>query len=219
MEEFIKNQDPQIQLLYEIYYEGVQNGLAPEQLKLDMAARLVVRYSIPKEAADKMAAAAYIQFSNPEFATKFNDLPSSDPLPLWMSQQDYDYFVSFTSADPDVTDEIRALLLSFIAVYRHDYHHTGWVKYDRKNIFYLAGLSRLSVTRQKVLTNYLHDRYDLQMQVVGSNQPIPCFKFPWLYEQPVSDPIKLGPLSPSTIQIVLSDISAAASATTQGGKF
>lgn len=200
----MKNQNQQFQLLYEIYNSGIDSGLAPEQIQLDMAARLVVRYSIPKEAAHKLAANAYVSFSNPSFASKFIDLPSSDPHSIAITRQDYDYFVAFTSADPEVTPELKALLLSFIAVYRHDYHHTGWVKYDRKNIFYLAGLSKLSVQRQKDLTNTLHDRYELQMQVVGSNQPIPCFKFPWLYEQPASSIIKLGPLSPSTIQIIAS---------------
>ena len=49
------------------------------------------------------------------------------------------------------------------------------------------------------------------MQVVGSNQPIPCYKIDWLYDQPTpgstDNPfISLGYFDPKDLQKVITQI-------------
>lgn len=101
--------------------------------------------------------------------------------------------------------EVRRLLISF-AVYARVYpHHSFWIKYEPKVISYLASTHKKKVSEQFSLTNRLHKLYNLNMRVVGSTLPIPCFQLEWQVSQsPVSDDgpnplVYIGPLSPATI--------------------
>ena len=80
--------------------------------------------------------------------------------------------------------EICRLLVAFAAYARAYPHSSNWIQYDKKTIMYLSGLDKLRVQEQQSLTNYLHEHYNLNMQVVGSTQPIPCFRFEWQASQP-----------------------------------
>ena len=115
--------------------------------------------------------------------------------------------------------QIARLLVAFAAYARAYPHSSNWIHYDKKTIMYLAGLEKLRVQEQQSLTNYLHEHYNLNMQVVGSTQPIPCFRFEWQASQPrvstlvdedgvvivkedgtpANPLIILGPLTPKTI--------------------
>lgn len=116
--------------------------------------------------------------------------------------------------------QVSKLLVAFATYARAYPHSSNWIHYDKKTIMYLAGLDKLRVADQQSLTNYLHEHYNLNMQVVGSTQPIPCFRFEWQVNQPrittlidkdgvviskedaqeASNPlIMLGPLTPKTI--------------------
>ena len=115
------------------------------------------------------------------------------------------------------TPEISRLLVAFATYARAHPHSSNWIHYDKKTIMYLAGLEKLRVQDQQSLTNHLHEHYGLNMQVVGSTQPIPCFRFEWQVAQPpitasvdengeilegsdTSNPlIALGALTPTTI--------------------
>ena len=73
------------------------------------------------------------------------------------------------------------ILASFTAHALTTYHHSGWMRYDRKEIFAIATpLSKLSATNQTKLTQDLHALFGIDMRVIGSNQPIPCYSLPWL---------------------------------------
>lgn len=101
--------------------------------------------------------------------------------------------------------EIRRLLVAYLVYARANPHHSNWIKNDKKVINYLASIQKLKVSDQILLTNRLHNLYNLDMRVVGSNQPIPCFRISWQAEQPAIDTeenplVLIGPLSPATIK-------------------
>lgn len=99
--------------------------------------------------------------------------------------------------------DARRLLAAFAAWDRAYPHPSGWVRYDRPAIMCLAGLSGLRPSEQEGLTRLLHRSYGLDMRVVGSNSPIPCFRLSWLEEEePIgpSNPLQdIGPLSPASV--------------------
>lgn len=123
---------------------------------------------------------------------------------------------------PSTTEnkKIMKLILSLAFLYRLNFHHSGWVKYDRKAAFYLAGLSKIPVSEQEMLINIIHHYYGLNMRVVGSNNPIPCYQFTWSDVQPptpnsnvdapgsTTDLIDLGPLTPDTIESLVTAIAS-----------
>lgn len=99
--------------------------------------------------------------------------------------------------------DARRLLVAFAAWDRAYPHPSGWIRYDRSAIMCLAGLSGLRPSEQEALTQLLHRSYGLDMQVVGSNSPIPCFRLSWLEEEPPagqSNPLQdVGPLAPASV--------------------
>jgi len=107
------------------------------------------------------------------------------------------------------SQEARRLLTAFLVYSRANPHPSFWIKYDRKVIMFLASLDKLKVSEQISLTNHLHNLYNLDMRVVGSNQPTPCFRFEWqATESPIDDTknplVLIGPLNPATIKAFVS---------------
>ena len=98
-----------------------------------------------------------------------------------IGQQDYETYKKLVSVDPDITQLGKQLLFTLVYFYRANYHHTGWIRYDKKFIFHLAGIDELAKKQQEQITQYLHRLYGLDMRVIGSNSPTPCFKIDWLY--------------------------------------
>jgi len=96
---------------------------------------------------------------------------------------------------------IARLLLSLIVYARTYPHPSNWIRFDRREIFHMAGLLKLSSREQDVLTYRLHSAYGFDMQVVGSTQPIPCFRINWL--TPITDDnplIDIGRFLPQTLK-------------------
>ena len=106
--------------------------------------------------------------------------------------------------------DARRLLVAFAAWDRAYPHPSGWVRYDRPAIMCLAGLSGLRPSEQEALTQLLHRSYGLDMQVVGSNSPIPCFRLSWMEEEPPisqSNPTQdVGPLTPTSISYAVCEV-------------
>ena len=106
--------------------------------------------------------------------------------------------------------DARRLLVAFAAWDRAHPHPSGWIRYDRPAIMCLAGLSGLRPSEQEALTQLLHRSYGLDMQVVGSNTPIPCFRLSWLAEEePIgqSNPIQdVGPLAPASVSYAVCEV-------------
>lgn len=80
--------------------------------------------------------------------------------------------------------QLLALLTSFVAYARYNAHPSNWIHYKKHIIFYLAYLDKLKESERISLTQQLHSDYGLNMQVVGSTNPIPCFQFTWMANQP-----------------------------------
>lgn len=205
--EFFQLQSKEFQRLYAVF-----SSLPPEVSSDPSAAAAALLAPLTAELHISPAVAPHIASALPPlFAAATPSLinppiPTDPPKPkITVSLEDYQRFLDVVQADPTATPQTSALLLSFIIFYRRNSHPTGWVRYDKKNIFYLAGISSLSTRRQEKLTAYLHTHYDLDMQVVGSNQPIPCYNLGWIQSQPPigtpSNPIiTLGDLDPQTVR-------------------
>ena len=127
------------------------------------------------------------------------------PINTRLSVLDIKELKTFALQDPDNRAALK-LLVAFAIYARANPHPSHWIKYDRATIFFLADLQELKTSEQERLTKYLHEYYNLNMQVVGSNTPIPCFKIKWMAEQPdplaydTSNPlVDVGNYSPVTI--------------------
>lgn len=224
---FMKLQPQEIQWIYDFYQDSVNSGLTPQQITLDMASELTSKFHFSEAVSSKVATKLVSAFSAPDFTSLFietiissaltDDTTTSaattppDSATLRLTQFEYNTFLSRVNSDPLMTPELASLLLSFLAFYRHSFHPSGWIRYEKKNVFHLAGLSRLPIQRQEALTRYLHSRHGLDMRVVGSNQPIPCFGISWLEAQPLpgSDEnplITIGSFLPETIRAEISKI-------------
>ena len=127
---------------------------------------------------------------------------------LYLSMEDIGFISDFIVRDRDKYDvELFRLLVSFAAYARANPHPKQWIKCDAKDknsIFYLASCGNLPAKDKEILTNTLHLVYNMNMRVVGSNQPTPCFKFDWQANQsPIEEEdnclVEIGKACPSTI--------------------
>lgn len=163
----------------------------------------VSSWGIPQKAAIQVASAFYAYCTSPGTLPFLSaTAPSSQ---AYVSRQDLEYYIAALNTTPDLSPQIRRALLAFAAFYRRNYHPKKWVRYDRKSILFLAGLSDMSTAAQKDLTTTLHKEYGLDLRVIGSKSPVSCFYFEWMASQPTpgldpSNPyIDLGPYTPQTI--------------------
>lgn len=222
--EFLELQTPEIQFLYSVYRDCLKQKLSIADIRATMIKTLVEKYEFTQTIALTIFNEIMHFFSSPRFTdTYINTITDEETLTkivahlnkkiprISLTLKDYERFTEKTSIDDQMTNQLKRLLLSFIVFYRDNYHSTGWVRYDRNNIFYLAGLSKLSSKQQEKLVNYLHLNYNLDMRVVGSTQPIPCYKIDWLYDQEnvgkMSNPfLSFGPMSPQNLKSIIDKI-------------
>lgn len=73
-------------------------------------------------------------------------------------------------------ERAQALLGSFRRWAEDHPHASGWIRYEREAIFRQAGLANLPEADKEDLTRILRQDGFLEMRVVGSNEPIPCFR-------------------------------------------
>lgn len=179
--------------------------LSPESARSikDSLATRVSSWGIPQKSATQIASAFYTYCTSPSAAHFLSAAtPTSRAL---VSRQDLEFYIAALNTTPTLSSQIRRALLAFAAFYRRNYHPKKWVRYDRKSVFFLAGLSDMSATAQEDLTTTLHKEYGLDLRVIGSKSPVPCFYFDWMASQPTpgldpSNPyIDLGPYAPQTI--------------------
>jgi len=107
--------------------------------------------------------------------------------------------------------DVRRLLVAYLVYARANPHPSNWIKNDKKVIHFLASVGKLRIKDQIILTNRLHNLYNLDMRVVGSVQPIPCFQIPWQVNQPTPNTeenplVLIGPLNPATIALFAQNI-------------
>lgn len=125
-----------------------------------------------------------IQFKEDEFLDIRNqeNIEEENTERFIIGEKDYEVFKKLTEQDPEISNQCKRVLLALIYYYRKNYHSSGWVKYDKKFIFHLASLDDNLAKEKEHITQYLHSFYGLDMRVVGSNTPIPCYKIDWLFD-------------------------------------
>ena len=206
-------QPQQWQEIY-MYYISLASStppLSPEEILKCISFRLE-SFDLPADITPRIASYLCDRFTAHEFVPIYDDPirlgedPTDNPV-AYLSQQDLEYIEKNIIPDPDATYESVRLLLAYLIFARLNPHHSNWIKCDKKDkttILYLASLSALPVSRQENLIQLLHKKFSLNMRVVGSTQPIPCFQIPWQADQ---DPVNtehnqlftIGPLTPKTI--------------------
>lgn len=175
----------------------------PQEIKEVLASR-VSSWGLPLKASRLIASAFYSSCTDPLLAKTYLSTSAPDSR-AQVSRQDLEYYIAALETTPDLPLQVRRALLAFAVFYRRNYHPKQWVQYDRKSIFFLAGLSDMSTSSQEALTTLLHKDYGFDLRVIGSKSPIPCFYFDWMASQqlPGLDPsnplIDLGPYAPQTI--------------------
>ena len=226
---FLKLYPDEIQHVYAIFKKGVSLSLPRAEVEKNIAAFIQERYSLKAPVSQPAASSIYDQLSSPDFQESLiNDdsaaLTADTTIPrkttkIVLSLEDYQRYVETTQTceifapTHAQSAALKSLLLAFVCFYRRSHHPTGWIRYDKKNIFYLAGLTKISSAQQEKLTAALHAHCGLDMRVVGSNQPIPCFTISWLRDQPIAGTtdnplLTLSDMSPEGIQEIISKISS-----------
>ena len=100
----------------------------------------------------------------------------------FLTKSDLEYLKSHITKD---TPTNLARLVTALAVYaRKNHHPSHWIKLDKNEVFFMAGIHKLPAKDIRALTNQAHLLYNLEMQVVGSKKPIPCFRFAWQSDDP-----------------------------------
>jgi uncharacterized membrane protein len=196
--EFFEVKPEEAKEVYKIYVDDIVLMKTVQQIQSDISFLLISKYKIPQIVGESAAARIYENFSSGVFQeTLIDDIVSSSlnfefdyvQPKIRITAEDYKKYTELIQTDPEITLQAKKLLFAFVVYYRYNYHPKGWIKYDKKdkkNIFFLAGAQTLSTSQQEQLTTYLHTHYELNMQVKGSNNPIPCYNLPWLQDQPLA---------------------------------
>ena len=98
-----------------------------------------------------------------------------------------------------------SLLLTLTLYARKFYHPSGWIKYEKNELQYEAGLTKLKEEEWERVTRALYNHNLFTLQVVGSNSPIPCFKLSFLEDvnEKTNPLIDVGIFSPVGIAKIL----------------
>ena len=104
-----------------------------------------------------------------------------------------------------LTREESSLLLTLTLYARKFYHPSGWIKYEKNELQYEAGLTKLKEEEWERVTRALYSHNLFTLQVVGSNSPIPCFKLSFLEDvnEKTNPLIDVGIFSPVGIAKIL----------------
>lgn len=90
-----------------------------------------------------------------------------------ISQQEYDFISQISDRD------VRILFVVLVYCARRNWHPTGWIKYDEQKVMELGGFKNhkrfLEITQRA-------SKQGLDFRVVGSKNPILCFKLNWFDE-------------------------------------
>ena len=207
MKQFMQLQPKNWQTIYALYLNHVDDPDAAETLVKILEQELTAR-GFHQDQAALIAPSLLKTFTHQDLRTSFIEDDDSEEAKL--SFQDIKMLKEKLLHEE--SPEIRRLLVAFLVYARANPHSSFWIKYDKKVINFLASIQKLKVSEQNLLTMRLHNLYNLDMQVVGSNQPIPCFRISWQAEQqpPADSPenplVLLGPLNPATIAAFVKQI-------------
>ena len=193
------------------FYSSLSSALSPSEKEYCMLSYLL-QQKITEKALQPVATRLISTFdlilSSASSSTSQNIIDTD----FCLSVQDVNFLSTAISLNTSGAPKELFYLLTAYAVYARAYPHpNGWIKCDSKSketLFHIASCSKLSTKQKEALTNTLHSIYNLNMRVIGSNQPIPCFQFPWQVSQPVpvddinsENPlVSIGPQTPDSIK-------------------
>lgn len=203
MKTFISLQPKQWQVIYASYLKYADSPEIATKF-IDVTKQDLLEKGFTEDQATNIANALLTTFINLSREKPFietDDNPDINEARLSL----YDIKLLKQKLIHEPSQDLKRLLVTYLVYARANPHPSFWIKNDKKVINFLASLQKLKVSEQILLTNRLHNLYNLDMQVVGSNQPIPCFKIAWQADQPPIDTpenplVLLGPLNPATIK-------------------
>lgn len=180
----LKLQPEEFQQVYKFYLAACASRAdkTHEEICKEICDFLIKKYKFPRNAAELSSRDLVYVFS-PETALLLSDAPgpgivvdapeaeaaAATDQQLQQSKitlHDYEHvselFDTFKE-EFDAEPLYKNLLVAFLLFYRANYHQSGWIKYDRKMIFYLAGIQKWSSARQEKATAFLHQKCGLNM--------------------------------------------------------
>lgn len=96
----------------------------------------------------------------------------------------------FTSGETSTCpSEVKRVIIAMVSGANSNWHKNGWIKFDQKKVAAETGFDRLPQYRFTKIMVKIHDVYEMRMRVIGSNNPIACYSFPWYTH--CDDPSKL----------------------------
>ena len=204
MKDFLSIQPRGWKTLYSLYYNTLDK--TPEERRAIIKNYLIIEKGFTEEHAEQVTAKVLKTFTE-ELPAKF--VENDETQEARLSLQDIKLLKEKLLHEPSA--EVRRLLVSFLVFARANPHPSFWIKNDKKVINFLASIDKMRTQDQILLTNRLHTLYNLDMQVVGSNQPIACFRISWQAEQSPIDSednpgVLIGPLNPATIKLFVESI-------------
>lgn len=204
MKDFLSIQPRGWKTIYSLYYNTLDK--TPEERRTIIKNYLLFEKGFTEEHAEQVTAKVLKTFTE-ELPSKF--VENDETQEARLSLQDIKLLKEKLLHEPSA--EVRRLLVSFLVFARANPHPSFWIKNDKKVINFLASIDKMRTQDQILLTNRLHTLYNLDMQVVGSNQPIACFRISWQAEQSPIDSddnpgVLIGPLNPATIKLFVESI-------------
>ena len=175
---------------------------------------LALEYNFPDTVLDKIATHLSESYENALSSSNEDPINSIDVSKnLYLTLEDICFISNAVQNDKDkYSVDLFKLLTAYAAHARANPHPKQWIKCDAKDknfIFFLASCSNIGAKEKEILTNTLHLVYNMNMRVIGSNQPTPCFRFEWQVQQsspedPENELVSIGPISPQTINSFIS---------------
>ena len=209
MKEFMQLQPQQWQEIYTYYSQLVSYSQDPAEILKLISLRLQ-GFGFSNQISSQIATHLIKHFQDRDFKELYDD-PQQDSIDdpqIYLSTQDLEYIETHILTSPHITPELLRLIITYAAFARLNPHRSNWIKCDKKDkttVLYLSSNSNLPVSKQEALIQDAHAYFGLNMRVVGSTQPIPCFQFPWQASQPPVNETDanllhtIGPLAPKTI--------------------
>ena len=210
MKQFMQLQPRKWQQIRSLYFQFEDK--TPEERAAAVEQYLLTQGGFTDEAKARYITSILLKsFTNQDFNASFIEMDDNpDVSEARLSFQDIKELKARLLHEP--SPEVRRLLVAYAVYARANPHPSFWIKSDKKVINFLASIQKMKVSEQFCLTNQLHTLYNLDMQVVGSKQPIPCYRISWQADQPdpQSSPdnplVLIGPLNPATIKSFAEEI-------------
>lgn len=216
-ENFIKILPKESQQAFSFYRALRDNNIeypTPSDKKQAFSNWLTLTYNFPETVLEKISNHLIQSYENILSSENNEDIGVIDVNKnLYLTLEDICFISNAVQNDKDkYSIDLFKLLTAYAAHARANPHPKQWIKCDTRDknfIFFLASCSNIGAKEKEILTNTLHLVYNMNMRVIGSNQPTPCFRFEWQVQQSSPEDLEnelvsIGPVSPQTIDNFIS---------------